>query len=361
MGSRYEASRLQERFWELIRWEGLSPGEAAVVVGVSVSTGRRWFVDSGGVMPADPAAVRRRPVAYRRLSFEEREEIALGLAAGESARSIARRLGRPATAVTREVERNRHTHLAKPGYRASMAQHRAARRAVRPKPAKLAGNLPLRAEVQQRLRLNHSPEQIARRLRQEFPDRPEMHVSHETIYQSIYVQGRGGLKRELAKHLRTGRALRKPHRRTGERRGRIKDMIMISERPPEVADRAVPGDWEGDLIMGADNASAIGTLVERRTRFVMLLHLPNGHTAFDVQQAMIDKMSTLPQTLHRTLTWDQGTEMSNHVAIAAATGLDIYFCDPHSPWQRGSNENTNGLLRQYFPKSTDLSAHGAGY
>jgi IS30 family transposase len=359
--SRYEASRLQERFWELIRRDGLSQGEAAGIAGVSVSTGRLWFVHRGGVMPADPVAARRGPVAYRRLCFEEREEIALGLAAGESARSIARRLGRPATAVTREVGRNRHTHLANPGYRASMAQHRAAKRAVRPKPVKLASNVRLRTEVQQRLRLNHSPEQIARRLRQEFPDQPEMHVSHETIYQSIYVQGRGGLKRELAKHLRTGRALRKPHRRTSERRGRIKDMIMISDRPPEVADRAVPGNWEGDLIIGADGASAIGTLVERTTRFVMLLHLPTGHTAFDVQQAMIDKMSTLPQTLRRTLTWDQGNEMANHAAIAAATGLDIYFCDPHSPWQRGSNENTNGLLRQYFPKGTDLSRHGAGY
>ena len=199
-------------------------------------------------------------------------------------------------------------------------------------------------------------------MREEFPDQPEMWVSHETIYQAIYVQSRGALKRELAIHLRTGRSLRKPQQRRADRpRPRIRDMVMISERPPEVADRAVPGHWEGDLIMGANNASAIGTLVERSTRFVMLLHLPGDHTAATVQDAIVAKMADLPDQLRRTLTWDQGIEMAHHVQIAAEADLEIYFCDPHSPWQRGTNENTNGLLRQYFPKGTDLSRWGPGY
>jgi IS30 family transposase len=220
----------------------------------------------------------------------------------------------------------------------------------------------LRHEVQTRLNQRHSPEQIARRLREDFPDDPEMWVSHETIYQSIYVQGRGALKRELALCLRTGRALRKPRRQAEQRRSRerIKDMVLISDRPAEVADRAVPGHWEGDLIMGAENKTAIGTLVERTTRFVMLLHLPSDHRAETVRDAMVSKMAELPDFLRRTLTWDQGIEMASHAQIAAATGLEIYFCDPDSPWQRGSNENTNGLLRQYFPKGTDLSFYGPG-
>ena len=196
-------------------------------------------------------------------------------------------------------------------------------------------------------------------LKQEFAGEPEMQVSHETIYQAIYVQGRGALRRELAAGLRTGRALRKPRRKPGQRqhRNRIKDMVMISERPPEVADRAVPGHWEGDLIMGARNTSAIGTLVERRTRFVMLLHLPASHDPAAVAAAMTEAMSGLPAPLRRSLTWDQGQEMAGHAQITLATDLDIYFCDPHSPWQRGSNENTNGLLRQYFPKGTNLAVH----
>ena len=187
-----------------------------------------------------------------------------------------------------------------------------------------------------------------------------MRVSHETIYQALYVQARGGLKRELTKHLRTGRSMRKPHRKNDERRGRLLNMVLISERPAEVADRAVPGHWEGDLIIGANNGSAIGVLVERMTRFVLLLHLPNGYGALAVQDAMVARMAQLPEILRRTLTWDQGKEMANHAQIAAETGLDIYFCDPHSPWQRGTGENTNGLLRQYFPKGTDLSFYGPG-
>jgi IS30 family transposase len=287
----------------------------------------------------------------------EREEIACLRAAGRGVRDIARQLGRDPATVSRELGR-----VASGGaYRASVAQADADRQARRPKGAKLATNLVLGREVQARLERNHSPEQIARRLREDFPDDPEMWVSPETIYQSIYVQGRGGLRRELAKHLRTGRVLRKPRRRPGERRGRIPDMVNISERPAEIEDRAVPGHWEGDLIVGANNESAIATLVERMTGFTMLVHLPGDHGALAVQEAITAKMSELPAILRQTLTWDQGREMANHVQIAAATELDIYFCDPHAPWQRGTNENTNGLLRQYFPKGTDLSVHGAGY
>jgi IS30 family transposase len=243
-----------------------------------------------------------------------------------------------------------------------MAQADADAKAKRPKAAKLATNLPLRREVQDRLKRNHSPEQIARRLRQDYPEDPEMWVSHETIYQALYVQGRGALKRELVQHLRTGRALRKPRRQAEQRRPRIPNMVNIAERPKHVEDRAVPGDWEGDLILGSTaSGSAIGTLVERASGFTMLLLLPGDHTAETVAAAMIEKMSELPEQLRRTLTWDQGSEMAGHARIAEATGLAIYFCDPHSPWQRGTNENTNGLLRQYFPKGSNLSRWGPGY
>jgi transposase, IS30 family len=271
---------------------------------------------------------------------------------------IARRTGRHRSTISRELSRNSTGYRG--GYRASTAQARADTNARRPKPAKLATNLGLRKRVQDRLQKNDSPEQISNRLRVDHPDDPEMQVSPETIYQSLYVQGRGALKRELTRHLRTGRKLRKPHRNEGERRGKIPGMVNIRDRPEEADDRTVPGHWEGDLIVGLDSGSAIGTLVERTTRFTMLLHLPSDHGALAVQQAMIEKMSELPQILRQTLTWDQGSEMSNHVAIAAALDMSIYFCDPHSPWQRGSNENTNGLLRQYFPKGTDLSVHGPG-
>jgi IS30 family transposase len=256
-------------------------------------------------------------------------------------------------------------------YRASTAQADADRAARRPKPAKLASNPRLRAEVQTRLEQHHSPEQIMQRLREDFPDEPEMWVSHETIYQSLFVQGRGALRRDLTTCLRSGRALRRPQRQAAgiraARTRRIPGMVNISARPAEATDRAVPGHWEGDLIIGKDSGSAIGTLVERATRFVLLLHLPPrddgiaAHGALAVQEAMIAKMAELPDQLLRTLTWDQGIEMTNHAKIAEATGLQIYFCDPHSPWQRGTNENTNGLLRQYFPKGTDLSLWGPGY
>lgn len=349
---------VQYRFWARIR-AGDGREVAASAVGVSLRTGERWFAERGGVMPPASASHRARV-----LSFHEREEIALLRAQRRGVREIARLIGRSPSTVSRELRRlprnpnDRH----RPVYRASTAQAHADALAARPQPARLATNLALRREVKARLRLNHSPEQISRRLREDFPDDPEMWVSHETIYQSLYVQGRGTLRRDLTKQLRTGRAVRRPRRREGQRRERIPGMINISERPAEVEDRAVPGHWEGDLILGSvTSASAIGTLVERATGFVLLLHLPADHGAQAVAEAMIAKMADLPAQLRLTMTWDQGIEMSRHVQIAEATGLDIYFCDPHSPWQRGSNENTNGLLRQYFPKGSDLSRWGPGY
>jgi IS30 family transposase len=293
-------------------------------------------------------------VSGRYLSVAEREEIAVGLAAGESRRAIAGRLGRAPSTVSREVRRNSRGARY---YRALAAQGQAQWRAARPKTAKLAGNAELRGWVQGKLEKNWSPGQISVMLKREFPGDPEMRVSHETIYQSIYVQGRGALRRELAACLRTGRALRKPRRKEGERRGKIPGMVMISERPAEAEDRAVPGHWEGDLIIGAGNKSAIGTLVERASRFVLLLHLPGGYGPEQVAAAMTQAMGGLPDAVRRSLTWDQGKEMARHAQIAVDADLDIYFCDPHSPWQRGSNENTNGLLRQYFPKGTNLAAH----
>jgi transposase, IS30 family len=294
----------------------------------------------------------------RYLSLAEREEIAVGLAVGRSLRSIAGELGRSPSTVSREIRRNRELHWPR-RYRATLAQARAEETARRPKQAKLAGCAGLRCEVQERLRRRWSPEQISRRLREDFPGDPEMWVSHETIYRALYVQGRGALRRELARCLRTGRAVRKPRRRADQRQVRIKDRVMISERPPEAADRAVPGHWEGDLIIGADGRSAIGTLVERGSRFTMLLHLPDGHGAEPVRDAIAVEIATLPAQLRRSLTWDQGVEMARHAEIRTAADLPIYFCDPASPWQRGTNENTNGLLRQYFPKGTDLAVHSA--
>ena len=360
-------------FWVLIA-AGVSTEEAAARVGVSATCGKRWFRQAGGMSPLSLVPPPQRGL---RLSFAEREEIAAGVAGRLSIRQIARQLDRAPSTIKREIDRNaddgaRYRRLERPGadrrgrpgatrYRAGSAQARAEQRARRPKPARLATNLALREQVQTRLDHKHSPEQIARRLRAEFPTQPEMWVSPETIYQSLYVQGRGALRRELTACLRTGRALRKPRRRAEARRPRITGMVMISERPAEVADRAVPGHWEGDLIIGADSASAIGTLVERMTRFVLLLHLPERHGAVEVEHAMATAMSRLPTVLRKSLTWDQGIEMANHVKIAEATGLQIYFCDPHSPWQRGTNENTNGLLRKYFPKSSDLSIYPADY
>jgi transposase, IS30 family len=283
------------------------------------------------------------------------------LRSGRSFRAIAMTMRRVSSTVSRApstVSREVNANGGRAHYRPVVAHRRAQSRARRPKPTKLAANLELCARVSADLERLYSPEQIAHRLRAEFADRPEMWVSHETIYTSLYVQGRGELRRELAACLRTGRAVRRPRGRQ-ERRGTIPDMVSIVERPPEVEDRAVPGHWEGDLIMGKNGRSAIGTLVERSTRFVLLLHLPGRHTAQAVREAMAAVIVTLPASLRRSITWDQGTEMAEHAQFRIDTDVDVYFCDPHSPWQRGSNENTNGLLRQYFPKGTDLSVHTA--
>jgi transposase, IS30 family len=351
------------RFWERVA-AGCLPKPAARLVGVSHETGRRWFAEAGGVIGNAP-----RPLGERYLSVAEREEISRGLHADQSYRQIARTLGREPSTVSREVAKNG----GRSGYRAYRAEAAARERARRPKVAKLAsssggadtsgtsGTSELRDHVQARLLDEWSPAQISATLVTEFPDRPEMRVSHETIYQSLYVQGRGALRRELTQCLRTGRALRRPRKQAQTRRPRIPNLVQISQRPAEAEDRAVPGHWEGDLIIGKGNRSAIGTLVERSTRFVMLLHLPDGHDAIQVRDAMIDTIHTLPTQLRRSLTWDRGNEMARHTDITLATDLAIYFCDPHSPWQRGSNENTNGLLRQYFPKGTNLHQHSADH
>ena len=289
--------------------------------------------------------------ARGRLSINEREEILLGLSRGASMSSIARGLGRSPSTVTREVAANGGSE----NYRIWPAHVRASECAKRPKSAKLDEPV-LCAKVTTWLEEFWSPKEIARRLVLDFPDDPSMRISHETIYQSLFVQGRGELRRELARCLRSGRTKRRPQGFV-QKRGKIPDMVMISERPAEIEDRAVPGHWEGDLIIGANHASAVGTLVERSTRFLLLLHLGNDYSAKALEEAMRKAIATLPGELMRSVTWDQGSEMSNHRSITVATGVPIYFCDPHSPWQRGSNENTNGLLRQYMPKGTDLSKY----
>ena len=348
-----------------------------------------------------------RPHSGRYLSFFEREEIAICRACGYGVREIARHLGRSPPAISRELRRNAGTRGGTLVYRAVIAQWHRDRRAARPKTARLASNQRLREYVQDRLagvihapggtvvaapRWNGrnkarrqdrrwatawSPEQIARRLAAGFPDDESMRVSHEAIYQALYVQGRGALKRELVACLRTGRALRVPRARARQRRdGMVTPEVMISARPAEAGDRAVPGHWEGDLIIGL-NRSAIGTLAERTTRFTMLLHLPRmdgygteprvkngpalaGHGAEAVRDAIATTITTLPGQLRQTLTWDRGKEMAQHAQLTIDTGIQIYFADPHSPWQRGTNENTNGLLRQYFPKGTDLARWNPG-
>ena len=337
-------------FWRLVR-EGLTTEDAAAGAGIGWNTAYVGFRQAGGMAPMcldEPAG--------RYLSFAERETVMVMLAQGASIRAIARELGRSPSTVSREVARN--CSRTQP-YRASTAHGLAEARARRPKATRLAGSDRLRAQVQAWLIDRLSPQQIAARLVLEFPDDPEMRVSHETIYRALFVQGRGELRRELTACLRTGRAVRKPRARVGQRREVIKDKLMISERPAEVDDRAVPGHWEGDLILGLGNRSAIGTLVERSTRFVMLLHLPRRHGAEEVRDAMTAAIERMPAALRGSLTWDQGVEMARHREITVETGLPIYFCDPASPWQRGTNENTNGLLRQYFPKGTSLAKHSA--
>jgi IS30 family transposase len=393
---------VQRQFWKRIA-EGLQSEEAAEACGVSQPVGTRWFREAGGMPPISLTAP-----SGRYLSFAEREEIALLTAQGRGIREIGRRIGRHPSTISRELRRNLATRGGRLEYRATTAHWKAEREARRPKLANLAKNGRLRDYVQVRLagevtgpdgttapgpdvRWNGrrhgrrkdrcwatawSPEQIANRLPLDYPEDESMRISHEAIYQALYVQGRGALQRELTACLRTGRALRVPRART---RGRGKHFlsaeVMISERPAEAEDRAVPGHWEGDLIIGL-GGSAIGTLVERTTRFTMLLHLPPmdghgttprtkngpataGHGAEAVRDAITSAITTLPEQLRRSLTWDQGAEMAQHAKLRNDTDLPIYFCDPHSPWQRGTDENTNGLLRQYFPKGTDLSKHSA--
>jgi transposase, IS30 family len=298
-----------------------------------------------------------RPFAWSpgpgRLTLAEREEISLGLRRGATLTAIATELGRSVSTVSREVAANG----GKGDYRAWRAHERAHQRSLRPKPRKLAC-VQLASQVTWWLKKWWSPVEISKRLRLEYPDDPMMWVSHETIYKTLFVQGRGELRRELTRCLRTGRTQRRPRSRV-ETRGRIPGMVMISERPAEVEDRAVPGHWEGDLLIGKNGDSAVGTLVERSTRYVMLLHLPDGRFPVHVDAAMRRAIRKLPKDLFRTITWDQGKEMHRHAEFSVDTGIQIYFCDPHSPWQRGSNENTNGLLRQYMPRSTDLSVHSA--
>jgi transposase, IS30 family len=344
--------RSREReFWRRVR-SGLTYATAARASGVSDGRARGWVIKGGG-MPAISLA----EPSGRYLSMAEREEIAVGLAAERSQAAIARDLGRSPSTISREIARNR---AVRPNwaYRAGAAQSRADRLARRPKPSKLATNAVLCQRVQDDLRQHWSPQQISKRLKDDFPDDAEMRVTHETIYRSLYVQGRGELRRDLTACLRSGRAVRRPQRQTN-RGSRIIGMVTISERPAEVEDRAVPGHWEGDLILGKNNQSAIGTLVERTTRYTLLLHLPGQHGAADVHDAMLIAIRKLPKHLWRSLTWDRGVEMAAHRQITLAADLPIYFCDPASPWQRGTNENTNGLLRQYFPKGTDLSLHTA--
>jgi IS30 family transposase len=330
---------------------GEPPEDVARAVGRRLRTVFVVLADAGGLQP------RRTERSPLRLSPPDREEISLGLDAGESYRAIARRLGRAPSTISREV---RALKRGRRGYRAWRAELRRDRDARRPRAAKLARSPRLRAEVEAMLAMRWSPQQIAATLRREHPCEPGMQVSHETIYRSLFVQGRGALRRELAACLRTGRARRKPRGRHHPG-GLIRDMVMISERPAEIEDRAVPGHWEGDLLVGYNNQSAIATLVERRTRFVMLAALPGGQSAPYVRDRLTERILTLPEQLRRSLTWDQGKEMAEHVRFTVDTGVQVYFCDPRSPWQRGSNENTNGLLRQYLPKGTDLSVHSQAH
>ncbi|MFE7333240.1 IS30 family transposase [Streptomyces sp. NPDC057565] len=333
------------------------PGRQAVRAAVQPLVGvRREFLPH----PRRNERIGRRPaVSARYLSEEERIRIADLRREKRSIRSIATELGRSPSTISREIRRNCNPDL-RPShtgyYRPFAAQKRAEKRRSRPRPRRIDEHSELREYIQARLDERWSPEQIASILRREFPDRPEMRAAHETIYRALYAQAEGGLWRQLFRRLRTGRSVRKTRRQPGRRTPRFSHpMVPISQRPAEAADRAVPGHWEGDLIVGAKNGSAIGTLVERSTRFTLLVHLPKGHSPGFFRQALLEAVKGLPPHLKRSLTWDQGAEMAHHYAFSEASGVPVYFCDPHSPWQRGSNENTNGLLRQYFPKGTDLS------
>mgnify|MGYP002717841932 FL=1 len=331
------ALRLHARGWRLVDI-AKEIGCSAPMVGVMARSGRHLDAKPLGWKPRQGC-----------LTIDEREQILLGINRGDTFTAIAGQLGRTVSTISREVKRGG----GRCEYSAWRAHERARQQTRRPKPFKLRPGR-LLEEVASRLEQLWSPDEIAVRLRLDHADDPQMRVSHETIYQSLFVQGRGELRRELARCLRSGRTARKP-RGAIEGRGRIPGMVMLSQRPAEADDRAVPGHWEGDLILGQGSRSAVGTLVERSTRMTLLLHLPDGKSAEQVEAAMREAVSKLPSSLARTITWDQGAEMAKHAAFTTATGIPIYFCDPHSPWQRGSNENTNGLLRQYLPKGTDLS------
>ncbi len=330
-------------------WSRRGSGESLSAIARHLDRGletvRRYLLLTGGVRP------RPRIRSRRELTMAEREEISRGLAAQHSCHAIAKRIGRAPSSVSREVARNR----GRVGYRAAAAEQANLRRHQRPKPSKLSLNPRLRAEVETRLSLDWSPEQISAFLKLEHAHDPTMQISHETIYVSLFVQSRGALRRELTRHLRTRRSARLPKQHLPSGRGQIVDKVMISERPAEAADRAVPGHWEGDLLLGT-KTNGIGTLVERSSRYAMLFTLPNGFTAERVSEALAKTVMGLPASLRRSLTWDQGPEMAGHVRFTIDTGIDVYFCDPRSPWQRGSNENTNGLLRQYFPRGQSLAA-----
>jgi len=337
----------QEQIWK-VRAEGLSDAEVARRLGLERKRVNRYLQACGGIPPRRP---RRR--AERCLDLAEREEISRGIARCDSNRQIACELGRSHTTIGREIARCGGRRR----YRAHFADEEAWRRARRPKQTKLERGPLLRRLVIERLCQDHSPQQISGWLAREYPDNADMQVSHETIYRSLYVQSRGTLKRELTRHLRSGRQKRQPRgaSRHGQGRAKIRDMVMISERPPEIEDRAVPGHWEGDLLVGT-RTNAIATLVERQTRYCQLIALPEGATAEPVRRALAQSITTLPRQLRRSLTWDQGLEMAEHRRFSIDSGVEVYFCDPRSPWQRGSNENTNGLLRQYFPKGQSLAS-----
>lgn len=377
-----------------LREDGMGKKQAADTVGVSCTTAAKWElawdiangravapkkrrlpykqeVTSPNTVPApatlSPAqqadsdakelAGMELAISTRYLGLKERLQIADLILKGDSMRAIAKVIGRNVGTVSREIARNSHPEL---GYLPNIAHRASVKARARPKELKLAEPGPLRDYIKEKLKVRWSPEQISGSLTQEFPDDKQMRVSHETIYKTLYLQPKGGLAVEIKQALRTGRTRRKAHKDPFQRTSRFRDpMVNISERPPEVEDRAVPGHYEGDLITGTKNQSAIGTIVERKSRYVMLVHLPIDHSAESVRDGLIETMSKLPEHLRGSLTWDQGAEMAKHQAFSIATDMDVYFCDPASPWQRGSNENTNGLLRQYFPKGTDLSIYSA--
>jgi IS30 family transposase len=350
---------VRERFWADLRL-GSTVGAAARAAGVSKSTGIAWLAEAGGVRPrvVNPGLEAVVTAGSGVLTFIDRCRVEDLICAGYPPARVAGLLGRSRSTITRELARGRADGQS-PRYRAVVAQDRVDRNRRRAgRPAKLVPGGRLFGEVVERLSKRNSPEQVAGRLKRDFPDDPEMWVSHETIYQALYVRPRGELAKQVKEALRTGRTRRKPQGRHAQ--PKLKGMINISERPAEALDRAVPGHWEGDLILGASCQSAVGTLVERATGFLLLLHLPGDHTAATVADAMCAATERLPEQLRRSLTWDQGSEMALHTKITTETGLPIYFCDPHSPWQRGTNENTNGLIRQYLPKGTDLSFYGPG-